>query len=109
MKNKILKLSIKDISSLSDRYIKQFKFGGIFITNESNFELGDEIFLVLNLEWIDESLAINSTVSYLSNSSSAFQPGIAVSFNNDKIAIDSKNKIEKILGNNIKLNNLLFK
>jgi hypothetical protein len=52
----LLTLTIKDKSALYLAYMPFVKNGGLFIPTNSNYRLGDEVFMLLNLMGEDEKL-----------------------------------------------------
>lgn len=100
MSGNILKVGFGSKGELARSYIKQFKQGGIFITDSHGaYELGDEVFLIINLPENNEPLAINGKVQWVSPSSAVGYPaGIGVQFNSDRAGQDARSKIEVMLG-----------
>ena len=98
MKNKVLSLSIKDKSSLYASYMPFVENGGIFIPSEQTFELGEEVFMLVNLVEDNEKIPLSGSVVWITpkgaqNNKTA---GVGVQFNSlDKGA--TRNKIEKLL------------
>ena len=54
----LLTLTIKDKSALYLAYMPFVKNGGLFIPTNSNYRLGDEVFMLLNLMGEDEKLPV---------------------------------------------------
>jgi type IV pilus assembly protein PilZ len=54
----LLTLTIKDKSALYLAYMPFVKNGGLFIPTSSNYRLGDEVFMLLNLMGEDEKLPV---------------------------------------------------
>ncbi len=108
MSGNILKIGFASKNELARAYIKQFKQGGIFIAdNHEHYELGAEIFLIINLPESNEPLAINGKVQWLSPSSAVGYPaGIGILFNSDRAGQDARSKIEIMLGGLLQ-NNML--
>ena len=98
MKNKVLSLSIKDKSSLYASYMPFLENGGIFIPSEQTFELGEEVFMLVNLVDDDEKIPLSGKIVWITpkgaqNNKTA---GVGVQFNSlDKGA--TRDKIEKLL------------
>ena len=93
----VLSLSLKDKKSLYVSYMPFVQGGGIFIPTTREYEMGQDIFMLLNLMNETERLPINGKVIWktptgLDGYRSA---GIGVQFGVDDIAI--KNKIETYL------------
>ncbi len=95
----ILKLVIPSKLELARSYIGQFKFGGVFVRGSGEYELGDEVFLLITLPETNENIAVTGKVSWLSPVSAVGYPsGVGVQFSNDKVGSDAKSKIEIMLG-----------
>lgn len=98
MKNKVLSLSIKDKSSLYASYMPFLENGGIFIPSEQTFELGEEVFMLVNLVDDNEKIPLSGRIVWITpkgaqNNKTA---GVGVQFNSlDKGA--TRDKIEKLL------------
>ena len=98
MKNKVLSLSIKDKSALYAAYMPFLENGGVFVPSEQVFELGEEVFMLVNLVDDDEKIPLSGRVVWITpkgaqNNKTA---GVGVQFNSlDKGA--TKDKIEKLL------------
>ena len=65
MKNKVLSLSIKDKSSLYASYMPFLENGGIFIPSEQTFELGEEVFMLVNLVDDNEKIPLSGKIVWI--------------------------------------------
>ena len=98
MKNKVLSLSIKDKSALYAAYMPFLENGGVFVPSEQIFELGEEVFILVNLVDDDQKIPLSGSVVWITpkgaqNNKTA---GVGVQFNTlDRGA--TKDKIEKLL------------
>ena len=61
----LLTLTIKDKSALYLAYMPFVKNGGLFIPTNSNYRLGDEVFMLLNLMGEDEKLPVAGRVIWV--------------------------------------------
>src|SRR5438067_12699242 len=61
----LLTLTIKDKSALYLAYMPFVKNGGLFIPTNSNYPLGDEVFMLLNLMGEDEKLPVAGRVIWV--------------------------------------------
>ena len=61
----LLTLTIKDKSALYLAYMPFVKNGGLFIPTNSNYRLGDEVFMLLNLMGEEEKLPVAGTVIWI--------------------------------------------
>ncbi len=94
----ILSLTIKDKSSLYASYMQFINNGGLFVPTSKPYQLGDEVFMLLNLGDSKEKLPVAGKVIWITppGAQSNKTVGIGVQFNDlDKGA--TKSKIEKIL------------
>ena len=98
MKNKVLSLSIKDKSSLYASYMPFLENGGIFIPSEQTFELGEEVFMLVNLVDDNEKIPLSGKIVWITPKGAQNNKtvGVGVQFNSlDKGA--TRDKIEKLL------------
>ena len=65
VKNKVLSLSIKDKSSLYASYMPFLENGGIFIPSEQTFELGEEVFMLVNLVDDNEKIPLSGKIVWI--------------------------------------------
>src|SRR4029077_16928631 len=61
----LLTLTIKDKSALYLAYMPFVKNGGLFTPTNSNYRLGDEVFMLLNLMGEDEKLPVAGRVIWV--------------------------------------------
>ena len=61
----LLTLTIKDKSALYLAYMPFVRNGGLFIPTNSNYRLGDEVFMLLNLMGEDEKLPVAGRVIWM--------------------------------------------
>ncbi len=61
----MLTLTIKDKSALYLAYMPFVKNGGLFIPTSSQYQLGDEVFMLLNLMGEEEKLPVAGRVIWL--------------------------------------------
>jgi len=61
----LLTLTIKDKSALYMAYMAFVRNGGLFIPTNSNYRLGDEVFMLLNLMGEDEKLPVAGRVIWV--------------------------------------------
>lgn len=95
----VLSLAIKDKATLYSAYMSFIEGGGLFIPTSKPYKIGDEIFMMLNLPEETEKINVAGRVVWLNSVAQAGKPqGIGVQFNSDNSGIDSKNKIEALLG-----------
>ncbi len=96
-RNGILSLAIKDKAVLYAAYMPFVRNGGLFIPTKKEYELGDEVFMLLNLMDEPEKLPVAGKVIWLTpnGAGGTKAAGIGVQFNDqDDIA---RTKIETYL------------
>lgn len=94
----ILSLNIRDKSALYAVYMPFVKNGGLFIPTERNYNLGDEVFMLLTLPGSSDKLPIAGKVVWLTPKGSQGDktPGVGVQFSDlDKGA--THGRIERLL------------
>ena len=94
----ILTISIKDKSALYAAYMPFVINGGLFIPTNRDYEMGQEIFLLLNLMDESERLPIIGKIVWITPPrSGSYRPGgIGVQFSDQDGGI-ARNKIENYL------------
>ncbi len=97
----ILTLTIKDKAVLYAAYMPFIKNGGLFIPTAKNYQLGDEVFLLLNLMDEVEKIPVAGKVCWITPKGAQGNraAGIGVQFNDD--AENARNKIETYLAGSI--------
>jgi type IV pilus assembly protein PilZ len=96
-KHGILSLSIKEVAVLYSAYMPFLENGGLFIPTRKQYDMGDEVFILLNLMDESERIPLAGTVVWITpgGAQSNRAQGIGVHFN-DKENL-AKPKIEKYL------------
>ena len=101
-RNGILSLTIKDKSVLYAAYMPFIKNGGLFIPTSKQYQLGDEVFMLLKLMDEPEKVPVAGKVVWVTPKGAQGNKvaGVGVQFNDeDDIA---RNKIETYLAGAIK-------
>jgi type IV pilus assembly protein PilZ len=96
-RNGILSLAIKDKAVLYAAYMPFIRNGGLFIPTKKEYELGDEVFMLLNLMDEAEKLPVAGKVVWVTpkGAGGTKAAGIGVQFNDqDDVA---RSKIETYL------------
>jgi len=96
-KHGILSISIKEEAVLFSSYIPFVENGGLFIPTRKLYEMGDEVFILLNLMDEPDRIPLAGTVVWITppNAQGSKAQGIGVKFNDkDNTA---KPKIKKFL------------
>lgn len=101
----VLSLAIKEKSALYAAYMPYVKGGGLFIPTNKNFKIGEEIFMLLSLIDDPMKLKVVGKVIWITPTASANRPqGIGVQFSEKDGGLEVRNKIEALLGGNLKSN-----
>ena len=94
----LLTLTIKDKSALYLAYMPFVRNGGLFVPTNSNYRLGDEVFMLLNLMGEEEKLPVAGKVIWVTprGAQGKRAQGIGVQFSSQDSGVTQK-KIESIL------------
>lgn len=94
----ILTLNIKDKNALYVSYMSFIKNGGLFIPTSKEYQLGDEVFILLTLLDSSERLPVAGKVVWVTphGAQGKRQQGIGVQFSTQDNGVTQK-KIETIL------------
>jgi len=96
-KKTMIALTIKDKVVLHNYYMPFIKNGGLFIANRTEYELGDDVFILLNLMDEAEKIPVAGKVVWIATKSvkRPHTPGVGIQFSDpDNIA---RGKIETYL------------
>ena len=96
-RNGILSLAIKDKVVVYAAYMPFIRNGGLFMPTKKEYELGDEVFMLLNLMDEAETIPVAGKVIWVTSKGAQGNraPGIGVQFNDqDDVA---RSKIETYL------------
>lgn len=96
----VMSLNISSKSTLYAAYMPHVKNGGIFVPSTRNFNLGDEVFLLLSLMDDPTKIPVAGKVVWVTpaGAQNSRAQGIGVHFNRDEAGIELKRKIEGLLG-----------
>jgi type IV pilus assembly protein PilZ len=94
----ILTLAIKDKAALFASYMPFVKHGGLFIPTTKEYQLGDEVFILLTLLDSNERLPVAGKVVWITphGAQGKRQQGIGVQFSTQDNGVAQK-KIESII------------
>jgi type IV pilus assembly protein PilZ len=92
VRNGILSLAIKDKAVLYAAYMPFIQNGGLFIPTKKEYELGDEVFMLLNLMDEAEKIPVAGKVVWITPKGAQGNraAGIGVQFNDQDDAARSK-------------------
>jgi type IV pilus assembly protein PilZ len=96
-KKTMIALTIKDKVVLHNYYMLFLQNGGLFIANRTEYEIGDDVFILLNLMDESEKIPVAGKVVWIAKKGvkSPHTPGVGVQFSDpDNVA---KDKIETYL------------
>ena len=100
-KKTMIALTIKDKMVLHSYYMPWVKNGGLFIANRTEYDVGDDVFILLNLMDESEKIPVAGKVVWIAKKGvkSPHTPGVGIQFSDpDNIA---KDKIETYLAGSI--------
>src|SRR5665647_1293129 len=96
----VIQLAIKEKSALYAAYIPLFAQGGIFIPTSRDYELGDDIYVLLSLPDDSQRYPVAGKVAWVTPPKAANNrtQGVGILFPKDEKSRLLKLKIEEILG-----------
>lgn len=96
----VIQLAIKEKSALYAAYIPLFTEGGIFIPTAREYELGDDVYVLLSLPEDPQRYPIAGKVAWVTPPRAANKrtQGVGILFPKDEKSRLLKLKIEEILG-----------
>lgn len=100
----VLSLSIKEKSALFAAYMPFVKGGGIFIPTTKQYQMGDEVFMLLTLMDDPNKIPVAGKVVWVTPAGAhgGKTQGIGVQFDNNESGASARNKIEGLLGGTLK-------
>ena len=100
----VLSLSIKEKPALYAAYMPYLKGGGIFIPTTKTYRLGDEVFMLLTLMDDPTKHPVTGKVVWITptGAQAARAQGVGVQFQASESGQQARNKIEGLLGGNLK-------
>ncbi|MCS6945952.1 MAG: PilZ domain-containing protein [Sutterellaceae bacterium] len=99
----VLSLTIKEKAALYAAYMPFLKNGGIFVPTSRQYQLGDEVYLILTLMDDPTKIPVAGKVVWISPPGGGVrQPGIGVHFPADETGVAARKRIEDILGTALK-------
>ena len=101
-----LSLNIREKAILYSAYMPFLKGGGIFIPTTKQYRLGDEIFMLIALMGDTNKIPVAGKVVWITPAGSQGNKaqGIGVQFGEDEGGVAARNKIEELLGGQLKIN-----
>jgi len=96
----VLSLNIREKAALYAAYMPYLKGGGIFIPTNRQYQLGEEVFMLLSLMDDPQRIAGQGKVVWITPEGVQGNrtQGIGVQFTNDETGASARAQIEKILG-----------
>lgn len=98
-RSSVMSLSIRDRAGLYAAYMPFLQNGGIFVPGYRNFQLGDQVFLLLTLMQDETRYPVAGTVAWITpEGASQHTPGIGIHFPDDDSGARVRRRIEELLG-----------
>lgn len=99
----VIQLAIKEKSALYAAYIPLFAEGGIFIPTSREYQLGDDVYVLLSLPEDPQRYPVAGKVAWVTPAKAANSrtQGVGIQFPKDEKSRALKHKIEEILGANL--------
>lgn len=99
----VIQLVFREKGALYAAYVSVFSDGGLFVPSTREYQLGDDIYLLLSLPGDPQRYPVAGKVGWITppNTSGGRTQGVGVRFPNDDKTRLLKMKIEEILGTSI--------
>ncbi len=99
----VIQLSIKEKAALYAAYIPAFTDGGVFIPTTRDYELGDDVYVLLSLPDDMQRYPVAGKVAWVTPAKSAGgrTQGVGIMFPKDEKTRALRLKIEEILGSHL--------
>ncbi len=99
----VIQLAIKEKAALYAAYIPLFTEGGMFIPTSREYQLGDDVYVLLSLPEDPQRYPIAGRVAWVTPPRAAGNrtQGVGIQFPKDDKARQLKNKIEELLGGHL--------
>jgi type IV pilus assembly protein PilZ len=99
----VIQLVFREKGALYAAYISVFTEGGLFVPTTREYNLGEDIYLLLSLPDDPQRFPVAGKVAWLTppNASGGRTQGVGVRFPNDEKSRQLKVKIEEVLGTSI--------
>jgi type IV pilus assembly protein PilZ len=96
----VIQLAIKEKAALYAAYIPLFSDGGIFIPSDREYQLGDDVYVLITLPDDHQRYPVAGKVAWITpaRASGNRTQGIGISFPKDEKSTQLKLRIEEILG-----------
>jgi type IV pilus assembly protein PilZ len=100
----VLSLSIREKSALYAAYMPFIKGGGLFIPTNKAYKVGEEVFMLLTLMDDPTKHPVSGKVVWITpiGAQAARAQGVGVQFVANESGKQARNKIEGLLGGNLK-------
>lgn len=99
----VIQLVFREKGALYAAYVPVFSEGGLFVPSTREYQLGDDIYLLLSLPGDPQRYPVAGKVGWITpaNTSGGRTQGVGVRFPSDDKTRQLKLKIEEILGTSI--------
>ncbi len=101
-RHSVLTLTIKDKSVLYAAYMPFIKNGGLFIPTAKEYELGDEISMLLNLMDETDKIPVTGKVAWITPRGAQGNRAAGVGVQFAESCVNARNKIETYLTGSLK-------
>lgn len=105
----VIPLRFANLDQVFKSFMPFLKNGGLFIPTKKEYEMGQEVYLIIKLPEIEEKFQVKGIVSWITpaNSTGHNKQGIGVEFA-DGIGIALRHRIEGLLGDRLNSENLTY-
>ena len=102
----VIQLVFREKGALYAAYVSVFNEGGLFVPSTRDYQLGDDIYLLLSLPGDPQRYPVAGKVGWITpaNTSGGRTQGVGVRFPSDDKTRQLKMKIEEILGTSVQSN-----
>ena len=102
----VIQLVFREKGALYAAYVSLFADGGLFVPSTRDYQLGDDIYLLLSLPGDPQRYPVAGKVGWITpaNTSGGRTQGVGVRFPSDDKTRQLKMKIEEILGTSVQSN-----
>ena len=99
----VIQLVVREKGALYAAYVSVFSEGGLFVPSTREYQLGDDIYLLLSLPGDPQRYPVAGKVGWITpaNTSGGRTQGVGVRFPSDEKTRQLKLKIEEILGTSL--------
>jgi type IV pilus assembly protein PilZ len=99
----VIQLTIKEKAALFAAYIPAFTRGGIFVPTTREYQLGEDVYLLISLPEDAQRYPIAGKVAWVNpaHADGDRKQGVGIHFPDEEKCLELKNKIESMLGKHL--------